>query len=131
WAITAFLILYTVVILWVGKLGAKHSKDMTGYSIARGQVRPWVIGVSFGATYASANLFLGVPGWAYTYGAPTLWWTFGCFVLTWAGLVVLARKFWRDGQKNGGALTLPHWLKIRYGSTAIQVIVGLLALFNI
>jgi len=130
-AITAFLVLYLVVILWVGKLGAKHSKDMRGYSIARGQVRPWVVGVSFGATYASANLFLGVPGWAYTYGAPTLWWTFGCFVLTWGGLVVFARRFWRDGQKNGGALTLPHWLKIRYGSTAIQVIVGFLALFNI
>lgn len=129
--ITAFLLLYLVVILWVGKLGAKHSKDMRGYSIAKGQVSPWVIGVSFGATFASANLFLGVPGWAYTYGAPTLWWTFGCFVLTWGGLVLFARKFWRDGQKNGGALTLPHWLKIRYNSTAIQVIVGFLALFNI
>src|SRR5699024_11376671 len=41
------------------------------------------------------------------------------------------KKFWREGQKKGGALTLPHWFKIRYNSTAIQVIVGLLALFNI
>ncbi|TFL13245.1 sodium:solute symporter family protein [Pusillimonas caeni] len=131
WSITAFLLLYLVVILWVGKLGAKHSRSMRGYSIARGQVNPWIIGISFGATYASANLFLGVPGWAYTYGAPTLWWTFGCFVLTWSGLVLFARKFWRDGQKQEGALTLPHWLKIRYGSVSIQVLVGLLALFNI
>lgn len=131
WAITAFLLLYIVVILWIGKLGAKHSKNMRGYSLARGQVSPWVIGVSFGATFASANLFLGVPGWAYTYGAPTLWWTFGCFALTWGGLVLFARKFWHDGQRNGGALTLPHWLKIRYNSTAIQVIVGFLTLFNI
>lgn len=131
WAISLILVVYLVTMLWIGKLGARHSKSMKGYSIARGQVSPWVIGVSFGATFASANLFLGVPAWAYTYGAPTLWWTFGCFALTWGGLILFAQKFWRDGQKQGGSITLPHWLKNRYNSKAIQVIVGLLAMFNI
>lgn len=131
WAICILLAAYLVALMWVGKIGAKHSRSMAGFSLAKGNVSPWVIGISFGATFASANLFIGVPGWAYTYGAPTLWWALGCFGMTWLGLLLFARTFWRQGQKEGGSITLPHWLRNRYHSRALQVIVAFLALFNI
>ncbi|UQG55160.1 MULTISPECIES: hypothetical protein [unclassified Marinobacter] len=129
--IAVLLIAYLLFIIWVGKIGSKHSRSMAGFSIARGAVSPWVVGVSFAATYASANLFMGVPGWAYTYGAPVLWWSLGSFGLTWLGLLLFARTFWRQAQLQGGALTLPHWLRNRYNSRTLQVVVGFLALFNI
>lgn len=130
-AIALMLLLYLLLIMWISKVGAKHSRTMTGFSIARGSVSPWIVGVSFAASFASANLFLGVPGWAYTYGAPTLWWSLGCFGLTWLGLLLFAKKFWQQAQGTDGALTLPHWLKNRYDSRVLQVLVALLALFNI
>ncbi|MDC3412004.1 sodium:solute symporter family protein [Aquibacillus sp. 3ASR75-11] len=131
WIIGIVLFGYFVLTTWLGKKGSVHSRSMRGFAIAKGKVKPWIVGVSFGASFASANLFLGVPGWAYTYGASTLWWALGCFGLTWIGLLLFAKTFWKQGQKNGGSLTLPQWLGVRYQSKALQVIVALLVLFNI
>lgn len=136
---TSWLLLFIVVMLigyfiwttWLGRKGSVHSGSMKGFALARGKVRPSIVGLSFGASYASANLFLGVPGWAYTYGLSTLWYTIGCFGITWLGLLLFTKTFWRYGQKNGGSLTLPQWLGNRYNSKTLQVLVALLVLFNI
>lgn len=130
-AIVVMLVGYFALTTWLGKKGAVHSGSMKGFAIAKGKVKPSVVGISFGASYASANLFLGVPGWAYTYGLSTLWYTIGCFGVTWIGLLLFTKTFWRHGQKNGGSLTLPQWLGNRYNSKILQVLVALLVLFNI
>lgn len=122
---------YFALTTWLGKRGAAHSGSMKGFAIAKGKVSPAVVGLSFGASYASANLFLGVPGWAYTYGLSTLWYTIGCFGVTWIGLLLITKAFWRHGQNNGGSLTLPHWLGNRYNSKTLRVLVALLVLFNV
>ncbi len=125
------LVAFILVMLWIGKEGYKHSKTLKLFSIARGEARPWMVGMCFAATYASANLFLGVPGWAYSYGEPVLWWTLGCFGCTWLGLLVFGRKFWQFGQQLGGAITLPEWLGLRYQSEFLRIGVALLSMFNI
>lgn len=129
--IVVMLIGYFIWTTWLGRKGSVHSGSMKGFALARGKVRPSIVGLSFGASYASANLFLGVPGWAYTYGLSTLWYTIGCFGITWLGLLLFTKTFWRYGQKNGGSLTLPQWLGNRYNSKTLQVLVALLVLFNI
>lgn len=129
--IVVMLIGYFAWTTWLGRKGSVHSGSMKGFALARGKVRPSIVGISFGASYASANLFLGVPGWAYTYGLSTLWYTIGCFGVTWLGLLLFTKTFWRYGQKNGGSLTLPQWLGNRYNSKTLQVLVALLVLFNI
>jgi sodium/pantothenate symporter len=131
WMIGSLLVIYFLFTTWLGKKGVVHSRSMGGFSIAKGKVNPWIVGISFGASFASANLFIGVPGWAYTYGTSTLWWTLGCFGITWIGLLLFAKKFWRYGQERGGVFTLPQWLGNRYNSKALQVIVAFLILFNI
>lgn len=131
WTIIVMLVGYFALTTWLGKKGSVHSGSMKGFAIAKGKVKPWIVGISFGTSYASANLFLGVPGWAYTYGVSTLWYTIGCFGVTWIGLLLFTKKFWRQGQKNGGSLTLPQWLGDRYKSKVLQVLVALLVLFNI
>lgn len=129
--IALMLVGYFALTTWLGKKGKAHSGSMKGFAIAKGKVNPAVVGMSFGASYASANLFLGVPGWAYTYGLSTLWYTIGCFGVTWLGLLLFTKTFWRYGQKNGGSLTIPEWLGNRYNSKALRVLVALLVLFNI
>ncbi len=133
------LVIYSWVILvgfigmfiFIGKVGAKKSESMEDFSIAKGAVKPWMLGICFGATYASANLFIGVPGWAYSYGETVLWWTWGCFALSWIALILLTKKFWQMGQLSGGSITLADWLGNRYNSNFLRVGVALLWLLGI
>ncbi|MDL4843076.1 sodium:solute symporter family protein [Aquibacillus rhizosphaerae] len=131
WVIGILLLAYFVFVFWIGKKGSKHSKSMVGFATARGSVSPWIVGASFAATYASANLFIGVPGLAYQYGTSVLWYTLGCFGASWIGLLLFAKTFWRYGKKFGGVSTLPEWLGKRYNSRVLQVLVTFLILFNV
>ncbi|MCT2535345.1 sodium:solute symporter family protein [Aquibacillus koreensis] len=131
WTIIIILVVYFAVVIWVGSKGSKFSNSMVGFATARGKVKPWLVGASFAASYASANLFIGVPGLAYQYGTSVLWYTIGCFGLSWLGLLLFAKTFWRYGKKFGGVSTLPEWLGKRYNSKALQVLVSILILFNV
>ncbi|WP_066191519.1 sodium:solute symporter family protein [Gracilibacillus timonensis] len=131
WTVIILLIGYFVLVTWIGKKGRQHSKSMNGFATARGKVSPWLVGASFAASYSSANLFIGVPGLAYEYGTSVLWYTLGCFGVSWVGLLIFAKTFWRYGKKFGRVSTVPEWLGKRYNSKALQVIVSLLILFNV
>ncbi|WP_079526636.1 sodium:solute symporter family transporter [Halobacillus hunanensis] len=131
WFIGGLLFVYFLFVTWIGRKGSKYSKTMSGFATARGKVNPWIVGASFATTYASANLFIGVPGLAYEYGTAVLWYTLGCFGVSWLGLLFFAKTFFRYGKKFGGVSTLPEWLGKKYNSKALQVIVGLLILFNV
>ncbi|MGM7700546.1 sodium:solute symporter family transporter [Pseudalkalibacillus sp. Hm43] len=131
WITVVLLAAYFAFVIWLGKKGSAHSGTLVGFTIAKGKVNPWIVGMSFGASFASANLFLGVPAWAYSYGVSTLWWTLGCFGISWIGLLVFSKTFWRYGQKNGGVVTLPEWLGKKYDSDTIRILVAFLILFNV
>ncbi|WP_085994266.1 sodium:solute symporter family protein [Oceanobacillus senegalensis] len=131
WTIIILLIGYFGVVVWIGRKGNQHSKSMSGFATARGKVNPVIVGASFAASYASANLFIGVPGLAYEYGTSVLWYTLGCFGVSWIGLLLFAKKFWRYSKKFGGVSTLPEWLGRRYNSKTLQVLVAILILFNV
>ncbi|QGH33329.1 sodium:solute symporter family protein [Gracilibacillus salitolerans] len=131
WTVIILLIAYFGVVTWIGKKGRAHSKSMNGFATARGKVSPWLVGASFAASYSSANLFIGVPGLAYQHGTSVLWYTLGCFGVSWVGLLIFAKTFWRYGKKFGRVSTVPEWLGRRYNSKTLQVIVSLLILFNV
>ncbi|RCW77318.1 sodium:solute symporter family protein [Saliterribacillus persicus] len=131
WTVIILLVVYFGVVTWIGQRGRKHSKSMNGFATARGKVSPWLVGASFAASYSSANLFIGVPGLAYQYGTSVLWYTLGCFGVSWVGLLIFAKTFWRYGKKFGRVSTVPEWLGRRYNSKALQVLVSVLILFNV
>lgn len=131
WTIVIILVGYFFYIIWIGKKGRRFSKSMSGFATARGKVSPVIVGTSFAASYASANLFIGVPGLAYQYGTSVLWYTLGCFGVSWLGLLLFAKTFWRYSNKFGGVSTLPEWLGRRYNSKTLQVLVAVLILFNV
>ncbi|PYZ95984.1 sodium:pantothenate symporter [Alteribacter lacisalsi] len=131
WIIIVLAIFYFALVTWIGKRGISHSKTMAGFATAKGSVSPIIVGASFAATYSSVNLFIGVPGLAYQYGTSVLWYTLGCFGVSWIALLLIAKKFWKFSQGQGGVLTLPEWLGKRYKSKVLQVLVALLILFNV
>ncbi|PWU70190.1 sodium:solute symporter family protein [Gracilibacillus dipsosauri] len=131
WTVIILLVVYFGVVTWIGKRGSAHSKSMNGFATARGKVNPWLVGASFAASYSSANLFIGVPGLAYQYGTSVLWYTLGCFGVSWVALLLFTKTFWRYGKKFGRVSTLPEWLGKRYNSRALQVLVTILILFNV
>ncbi|HET7628382.1 MAG TPA: sodium:solute symporter family protein [Bacillales bacterium] len=131
WVIVFLLVAYFLLVTWIGRKGVRFSKSMNGFATARGSVHPWIVGASFAATYASANLFIGIPGLAYQYGTSVLWYTLGCFGVSWIGLLLFAKTFWRYGKQFGRVSTLPEWLGKRYNSKTLQVLVSLLVLFNV
>ncbi|WP_079526192.1 sodium:solute symporter family protein [Halobacillus hunanensis] len=131
WTLVSLLVLYFVFVTWIGKKGNKFSKSMNGFATARGKVNPWLVGASYAASFASANLFIGVPGLAYEHGVSVLWYTLGGFGAGWIALLLFAKKFWKYGKKFGGVSTLPEWLGRRYNSKTLQVLVTFLVLFNV
>ncbi|WP_101842844.1 sodium:solute symporter family protein [Halobacillus sp. Marseille-P3879] len=131
WTVILLLVAYFGAVTWIGRKGRAHSQSMSGFATARGKVSPLLVGASFATSYASANLFIGVPGLAYEHGTAVLWYTLGCFGVSWVGLLLFAKTFWRYGKKFGRVSTLPEWLGRRYNSKALQVLVSLLILFNV
>lgn len=131
WTVIILLIIYFAAVTWIGQRGRQHSNSMNGFATARGKVSPWLVGASFATSYASANLFIGVPGLAYEYGTSVLWYTLGCFGVSWIALLLFAKTFWRYGKKFGRVSTLPEWLGKRYNSKTLQVLVTILILFNV
>lgn len=125
------LIGYIVLMIYIGAKGRLRTKSMADFAIARGRPRPWMMGVCFGATFSSASMFLGVPGLAYKFGESMLWWTLWSFGAVWIGIMIFSKRFWQIGQQLGGSVTLPEWLRIRYGSKPLGILVSFLALFNI
>lgn len=134
WTVTLMIVLlavYFLFVAYIGKKGAPFSKTMSGFATARGKVNPWLVGASFAATFASANLYLGLPGLAYQYGISVLWYTLGSFGTAWLGLILFAKTFWKYQKKKGGVSTLPEWLGKRYNSKTLQILVSILILFNV
>ncbi|WP_347861916.1 sodium:solute symporter family protein [Salimicrobium sp. PL1-032A] len=131
WTVILLLIGYFGLVTWIGRKGKQHSRSMAGFATARGKVNPWIVGASFATSYASANLFIGVPGLAYQYGTAVLWYTLGCFGVSWVALLLFTKTFWRYGKKFGRVSTLPEWLGKRYNSKALQALVSILILFNV
>nr|WP_235182863.1 hypothetical protein [Gracilibacillus boraciitolerans] len=93
WTVIILLVVYFGVVTWIGQRGRKYSKSMNGFATARGKVSPWLVGTSFAASYSSANLFIGVPGLAYQFGTSVLWYTLGCFGVSWIGLLIFSKRF--------------------------------------
>ncbi|MFC7319575.1 sodium:solute symporter family protein [Halobacillus campisalis] len=131
WISVSLFISYIFLLSYIGNKGKKFSQSMKGFATAQGKVPPWIVGASFSATFASANLYIGVPGLAYAHGLSVLWYVLGAFGVAWIALLLLAKKFWKVHHRAGGVSTLPEWLGKRYNSKSLQTIVSLLLLFNI
>lgn len=121
---------YSAVLAYIGYQSYKNSEGYSDFILGAGGINGFVIGVSFAATYASANMFLGVPGQAYTYGTPVLWWTTLGFGLPFLATVAFGKRFWLMSKIDRHAdMTLPEWIAKRFNSDLLRVGSAILSLF--
>jgi len=87
-------------------------------------IGPWVGGATLAATQISAGTFVGTVGQHYATGVGFAWAWFGL----WTGWFVCA-AFVAPKLRNSGALTVPDYMGLRYGSKGPRIVAALLIVF--
>ena len=122
-----FLVLYMGAMLGIGYLGQRRVKHADDFATARGSYGPLFLAFAFAATTASGATFLGGPGLAYAWGAPTIWGNFLYPIGVYFGVLICMRLVATSGNRFGNR-SIPEYLGDRYQSAGIRVIVSLFSL---
>ena len=113
WLAVLFLSLYTLVLLYNAYLGSQASKGLDGYMVGNRAMGGVVVGISFFATFASTNSYIGHAGKGYAYGLP--WFTMAILLvlfswISWRWIGPPLRRF----ASEWDALTIPDFLGSRF-----------------
>jgi SSS family transporter len=116
------LVVYVLVMLGVGYLSMRRTRDVRDFFIGGRSLGPWMSAFAYGTTYFSAVLFIGYAGkLGWGFGIHTMWIVAGNTligtVLAWK---VLAGRT-REMTARLNAITLPEFLNARYGSRTLQI----------
>ena len=119
WMIITF-VAYLCIIGYLGFRGYKATKSATDYMLAGRKVHPYVMAMSYGATFISTSAIVGFGGAAGVYGMGLLWLTFlniflGIFIAFW----VFGGRTRRMGLRLD-AHTFPELMGRRFQSRFIQ-----------
>jgi len=121
---TVIVIVYLLVIGYLGYLGYRGTKTSGDFMVAGRQVNPYVMAVSYGATFISTSAIVGFGGAAGVFGMGLLWLTFLNIAVGIAIAFIFFGKKTREMGLKLDAHTFPEFLGRRYDSRAIQVIGG-------
>ncbi|WP_240375626.1 sodium:solute symporter family protein [Bacillus piscicola] len=122
--------IFLVIMLFLGFISARKTKSVSDFATGGASLGPYVLGLSFAATYLSAATFLGYPGWSYDWGLSNLWIFLAMIGGGPIGVLMVAKKVRKLNTKQK-SLSLPDWLGDFYNSDILRVGTGLILLFNI
>ena len=125
WLIT-IIVIYLSVISYLGYLGFTHTKNSLDYNVGGRNIHPYIMAMSYGATFISTSAIVGFGGAASFFGMSMLWLTVcnigvGIFI----AFVVYGKKTRRMGL-NLDAHTFPELLGKRLDSIFIQRFAGII-----
>ncbi len=119
------VLLYLSVIAYLGWLGYHRTKTSADYLIAGRKTHPFIMALSYGATFISTSAIVGFGGVAALFGMSLLWLVFlNIFVGIFLAFIIIGGPTRRMGRRLD-AHTFPELLGRRYQSRFIQVFVGL------
>ncbi|MBU8907541.1 sodium:solute symporter family protein [Desertibacillus haloalkaliphilus] len=116
-----YFLLYTIVILYLGKYGFDRSETVKEYYLANQSLGLFVSIATFSATWLSAASMLGLPGLIYQYGYSAILYSVVCWFLGAVLLVVMARKL-----RAYDVVTIPEFFYKRYHSRSLQIGTGII-----
>ncbi len=121
--IIGFILLFIAIIATV-IIAKKKSVSVGDYLSGSGGLGGFVSAFTFSASAASAGLFLGGAGMAYTFGWPGAMYQFGSITGIFVSWVVIAPRLRRlSGQY--GALSTPTLLTKKYGMPVLKLITAI------
>jgi len=119
------VIVYLLVVGYLGWLGFYRTRTATDYLVAGRKIHPFVMAMSYGATFISTSAIVGFGGVAGLFGMSLLWLTFlNIFVGIFIAFVFLGGPARQMGHRLD-AHTFPELLGRRYDSKFIQIFSGL------
>jgi len=120
------VVLYMLVVGYLGFLGYKKTTSATDYLLAGRSTHPFIMSMSYGATFISTSAIVGFGGMAGRFGMGLLWLVFLNIFL---GIFIAFAYFGNRTRMMGyhlDAHTFPEFIGKRYGSKFIQVYSGML-----
>ena len=113
WLAVVLLTAYTALLFHNAYLGSKASQGMAGYYVGNREMSGVVVGISFFATFASTNTYIGHAGKGYEYGIA--WFSMAILLVlfswaSWRWIGPPLRRFAAEWD----ALTIPDFLGSRY-----------------
>ena len=125
WFAVVLLIGYSAILLWHARLGYKRSGTIGGYLVGGRHMGGVIIGVSFFATFASTNSYLGLAGKGYSFGAPWLLFPLMMVAATYLSWRLIAPELRRFTAMTD-TVTVPEFLAARFSSQSVRVLTGLI-----
>lgn len=129
WIALALFAGYTAMLLRNAWLGREVGHSPGGYLVGNRNVGGVVIGVSFFATFASTNSYVGNAGKAYEFGVAWLFMGVFMIVLTLVSWTVVAPRL-RRFASAWDAMTLPDLLSARFSSPLLRRVSGVIVAFS-
>jgi len=124
------VIIYLLLTGYVGYVAWRRTKTADDYMVAGRETHPFIMALSYGATFISTAAIVGFGGTAGVYGMGLLWLTFlNILVGIFIAFVFFGKRTRKMGH-NLGALTFPEFLSKRYDSKFIQYFSGLVIFFG-
>jgi SSS family transporter len=131
WLAAVLFVAYTAMLLYHARLGRRATHGVRDYYVGGRNLGGLALGVSFFATFASTNSYVGHAGKGYQYGL--VWFVFAGFIVlfTWLSWVAVAPRL-RRFTSHWDALTLPDYLQHRFGARgpALRLTAGVVILFS-
>ena len=123
--LTITVVVYMLAIGYLGYYGYRRTKNALDYLVAGRNIHPFVMALSYGATFISTSAIVGFGGAAALFGMGLLWLT---FLNIFAGIIIAFIVFGKRTRKIGHNLdahTFPELLGRRFQSPFIQGFGGL------
>ncbi len=119
------IIIYLLATLYLGYRGWKSTKDSEGFLVAGRKTHPYIMAMSYGATFISTSAIVGFGGTAGLFGMGLLWLTFlNIFVGIFVAFIIFGKRTRKMGH-NLNAMTFPELLGKRFDSKFIQYFSGI------
>jgi len=129
--LSVIIIIYLILVGYTGYVAWRRTKTSEDFMVAGRKSHPYIMAMSYGATFISTSAIVGFGGMAGVYGMGLLWLT----VLTILVGVFIAFVFFgkrtRKMGHNLGSLTFPEFLGQRFKSKFIQYFSGLIIFFGL
>ncbi len=122
----ALVVLYLLIISFLGYLGYRKTHGASDYLVAGRDIHPYIMALSYGATFISTSAIVGFGGAASVFGMGVLWLTvLNIFVGIFIAFVFFGKRTRVMGY-HLQAHTFPEFLGRRFQSTFVQKFAGVI-----
>lgn len=124
YSLTTLVVVYLFITGYLGYRGFRGTKNAKDYLLAGAKTHPFVMALSYGATFISTSAIVGFGGAAAVFGLGLLWLTvFNIFVGIFIAFVFFGGRTRAMGH-HLGAHTFPEFLGKRFDSKGLQVFIA-------